>query len=280
MLQAAAGADALELETLGLEESKGIAVDPAKCALGQYSVAVKLTAASIPAKESCANADGSVTPYTELRMGSRTVRSKTLASNFPAYLETFQFGCQDTATPVLARVVNAGNGKTCFRASLMDWAKGRRAVYTEAQEPDSPGGGFSLVKDTMQSFSFSMQQAAPSQASVDLSILAYPGPMAAAKAWEVHSSGDIAGIVVGMLAFLGLVVAFVHRIRQGSGPSVGGDPGDVIVDATAAAAAAAAAAAGGKEAAAPGVNGAAAESPKKTRQQGKLGVEVLGADSA
>lgn len=249
-------------QTLGLVESKGIAVDPAQCALGQYSVAVKLTAASIPKTEACANSNGTVTPYVNIRMGDKLVRSKTLPSNYPAYLETLQFGCQDTANPVMVQVVNAGNNKVCFRANLYDWAEGRRAVYTEAQEPDSPNGGFSLVKDTMQSFSYSMQQAG-SGSSVDIALLAYPGPMATVSAWKVNTHGDIVGIVMGMLAFLGLVVAFVYRIRQGSAPSAAG-PGDIIVGAAKAAAAAA----------------AAADTPKRTRQQGKLGGEVRGADSA
>jgi hypothetical protein len=274
MLQATTGPTGTQapVSALGLTESKGIAVDPAKCELGQYSVAVTLTAASVPKTEACANADGSVTPYVDVVMGGKTIRSKTIASNFPAYLETLQFGCQDTTSPVVVQVVNAGNGKVCFRSALMAWAEGRRAVYTEAQEPDSPNGGFSLVKDTMQSFSYSMRQAGPSAASVDLSILAYPGPMADAEKWNLHSSGDIAGIVIGMLAFVGLVAAFVHRIRQGSASSAAG-PGDVIVGAAAAAAAPA------EAASAPAV-AASSETPKKTRQQGKLGVEVQGADSA
>ena len=116
------------------------------------------------------------------------------------------------------------------------------------------GRGLSLVKDTMQSFSYSMQQAPPSSATVDLSILAYPGPMADAEKWNLHNSGDIIGIVMGMLAFVGLVAMFVHRIRQGSASSAAG-PGDIIV-------------------------GAVEAGGKKTRQQGKLGVEVRGADSA
>jgi len=274
MLQATGptGMEGPTIEMLDLIESKGVAVDPTDCAMGQYSVAVKLTAASVPKTEACVNADGGVAPYADVTMGGRTVRSKTIASNFPAYLETLQFGCQDTASPVEVRVVNSANGKVCFSASLMDWAEGRRAVYTEAQEPDSPNGGFALVKDTMQTFSYSMRQAAPSQASVDLSVLAYPGPMADAEKWNLHTRGDIAGIVMGMLAFVGLVALFVHRIRQGSASSAAG-PGDIIVGTAAAAASAPAAPA----ASAP----AAVETPKsKTRQQGKLGVEVRGADSA
>lgn len=251
-------------QTLGLVESKGIAVDPSQCALGQYSVAVKLTAASISKTEPCANSNGTVTPYVNMRMGEKLVRSKTLPSNYPAYLETLQFGCQDTANPLQVQVVNAGNNKVCFRADLMDWSKGRRAVYTEAQEPESPNGGFSLVKDTMQSFSYSMEQAG-SESSVDIAILAYPGPMAEVRAWKVNTHGDIVGIVMGMMAFMGLVVAFVYRIRQGSASSAAG-PGDVIVGAAAPEA--------------PSAPAAAAEAPKRTRQQGKLGGEVRGADSA
>lgn len=265
------------VQTLGLEESKGIAVDPSECALGQYSVAVTLTAASIPKTEACANKDGSVTPYVDVRMGDKLVRSKTLPDNYPAFLETLQFGCQDTANPVQLQVVNAANGKVCFHASLMEWAKGRRAAHTEAQAPESPNGGFSLVKDTMQSFSYSMKQAG-SGTTVDISLMAYPGPMVAVGAWKVNTHGDIVGIVMGMLAFMGLVAAFVYRIRQGSASSAAG-PGDVIVGAATAAATAATAAAAAPEA--PSAPAAAVEAPKgRTRQQGKLGVEVRGADSA
>lgn len=196
-------------------------MDPDTCALGQWSVSVTLTAASITKGVTCLNPDGTAKPYIILSMGDKRFRTKTKNGTFPAFLETYQFGCQDPETPVAVSLINEGKAQVpCVSSSLENWKYGREAVIENGLSTGTgmKKQGFGLIKDVMQSYPYVVQR---SGSSIDLTITALPGPQEQASKWNVHTSGDIVGIVAGMMAFLLLIGCFIYKIRQSSaGPAV------------------------------------------------------------
>lgn len=279
MLQQAQPAEQVTFITTADEENS-VLVDPGTCALGQYTLALSLTSASIPKGSGCLSEDGTVSPYVQIRVGAKTIRSKTKAEQYPAFLEDFQFGCQDVTSPIQIQVVNSKNSKACLTASLRDWSLGRHAAFTELQAASDASkkaeGSRSaeIIKDVMVSFPFHVQDG---NADVDLTVVAYPGPTQEQEGWSMHTQGDIAGIVLGMLLFVAFVALFVYKIRQSTA--------GVVTNADTAAAGSSAAASSTSSSSslsstAPSAPEAAVPAGKK-RHMGKLGVEnQRGADSA
>lgn len=217
-----------ELTTMSFEptaedvENWKAIVDPKTCALKQYSMSLTLTTVSLVGPESCIATDGSVSPYVQFSIGGKTVRSKTeVNTRNPVYLETFQLGCQDITTPLEVSVVNGDNGKTCMKTEVEHWTYGRKGVFTSTQPAESDkarSGGFGIIKDTQQSYPYTIKSGL---SSLDLTINAFPGPQDEASKWNVHTPGDIFGIVAGMMAFCALIGYFIWKLRNSaSGPAM------------------------------------------------------------
>jgi hypothetical protein len=240
-----------------VEEWKTI-VDPATCKLKQWSVALKLTAVTLADGLSCFDAKEGVSPYVQFKMGGKTIRSRTEKDQqYPAYLESFQLGCQDVTEPLEVSVVNSVNGRTCMGSKVENWSYGRNGVFTDDQPPLSDkarSGGTGLIKDTQQSYPVVLQEG---KSSIDMTINAFPGPQDVASKWNTHTAGDTFGIIFGMMLFVICIGYFVWKIRNGhSGPAP--PTGAAAAAAAADAAAASAPAAPSKKTGGPAANLAAA----------------------
>jgi len=203
-----------------VEEWKTI-VDPDTCKLKQWSVALTLTAVTLADGLSCFDSKGGVSPYVQFKMGGKTIRSRTEKDQqYPAFLESFQLGCQDIMEPLQISVVNSVTGQTCMSTTVENWSYGRKGVFTETQPALSDkarSGGFGLIKDTQQSYPYVLQEG---KSSIDMTINAFPGPQEVASKWNTHTAGDTFGIIFGMMLFVGFIIFFVWKIRNShSGPA-------------------------------------------------------------
>lgn len=215
-MQFDSNADILE----DVEDWKAI-VDPSTCPLKQWSVALKLTAVTLADGLPCFDTEGKVSPYVQFKMSGKTIQSWTEENQqFPVFLENFQLGCHDISEPLEVSVVNSATGRTCMSTTVQHWSYGRQGVFTEAQpalSDEARSGGFGLIKDTQQSYSYVLRDG---RSSIDLTINAFPGPQEVASKWNTHTAGDTFGIVFGMLLFTGCIGYFVWKIRNShSGPA-------------------------------------------------------------
>ena len=192
-------------------------IDPSTCKAGQYTISVALTSAAIPDGESCLAYNNTASPQVFFAIGTTTMRSDVKnGQQYPAYLETFHFGCQNAEDPLQITLINDLNQDTCLSSDLEGWSLGRESALEEATNDKSKVGKLAFsASDMMQNYPFTVTSL-DGAATIDMTVVAQPGPPIVKSTWNQHTPGDVSAIVIGMLSFLLMVAVFIWRVKNQS----------------------------------------------------------------